>query len=286
MCSQSKKQNEELQKHNAWLVETIENQIIPRLILAHKKTKKNEKIKQNKPEKQSKTGFLETNSVERFTKFLSENDVEVCKAYVETLIEEGVSIEDIYLKLITPSARKLGYFWEEDIADFTVVTLAIWKIQQVLYQFSDKFLYEKEFIGSRSKVLLIPAPGSQHTLGLFILGEFFRKNGWHVHGEPSISEKDTLNLIKQNHFDIIGISIGANDFKEAAKKLIKKIRQTPQAKFLKIIVGGPATIDKPHFYNDVFADAQSKDANNAVIIANRLIKEIEKTKKEEKNKKA
>ena len=98
--------------------------------------------------------------------------------------------------------------------------------------------------------------------------------------------KEPYNLAFLLFAICIGISIGANDFKEAAKKLIKKIRQTPQAKFLKIIVGGPATIDKPHFYNDVFADAQSKDANNAIIIANRLKKEIEKTKKEEKNKKA
>ena len=278
MVSHYKKQNKALQKHNAWLIEAIENQIIPRLILAHKNKKKPQKKQLNNTLKSKKIGFLESNSVELFTKFLLENEVEVCKAYVETLIEEGVSIEDIYLKLITPSARKIGYLWEEDIADFTVVTMAIWKIHQVLYQFSDKFLCDEEELKNKNKILLIPAPGSQHTLGLFMLGEFFRKKGWYVHGEPSVSEKEALNLIKQNQFHIVGISIGADDLKENAKKLIKKIRKQAENKFLKIMVGGPATIDKPKFYRDVFADGQSSDASNAILVANKLIKEIEKNK--------
>jgi methanogenic corrinoid protein MtbC1 len=267
--SQSKK--DDLKKHNAWIVKAIETQIIPRLILAHQSKNEANASSNEDSFKEKSSASLNANSIERFTKFLLENDVQVCKAYVETLLEEGISIEDIYLKLITPAAYKLGYFWEEDLADFTAVTIAMWKIQQVLYQFSDKFLNSDEENNNRHRILLIPAPGSQHTLGLFMLSEFFRKNGWYVHGEPSISEKDASNLIKTNDFHIVGISIGAIDLKENTRKLIKKIRQSNSKQNLKIMVGGPAIINRTTFYKDVGADAQASDASDAILVANKLV---------------
>ena len=40
--------------------------------------------------------------------------------------------------------------------------------------------------------MLVPLPGSQHTLGLFIVSEFFRRGGWKVWGELAASEGEII----------------------------------------------------------------------------------------------
>jgi methanogenic corrinoid protein MtbC1 len=261
---------------HAWLVKAIETQVIPRLMLAHKSDK--QKAEDQVIKNRNKHIFSKE-AIEDFTQVLLQNDADISKTYVEALIEEGVNLEDIYLELFQPSARHLGTKWNEDGEDFSAVTLGLWKMQQTMYYFSDSFLSDDLKKQRKGTIYLCPFPGSQHSLGLFMVSEFFRKDNWNVEGDPSLSASDLKNRISQNYFDILGISIGSLSHIDALSTLIKSLRKISKNPNIFIMIGGPMALISPNLSNNVGADAQASNAKDAILQASDLIESIKKKTK-------
>ena len=258
---------------HAWLVKEIETQVIPRLMLAHKTDK--EKIEASATNTRNKHIFSKE-AIQDFTQVLLENDADISKTYVEALLDEGVNLEDIYLELFQPSARHLGTIWDEDGEDFSAVTLALWKMQQTMYHFSDSFLSQDQISQRKGTIYLCPFPGSQHSMGLFMVSEFFRKDNWNVEGDPSLSASDLKKRISQSHFDILGISIGSLAHIDGLSTLIKSLRKISKNPNIFIMIGGPMALISPNLSNNVGADAQASNAKDAILQASDLIDSIEK----------
>ncbi|OUV99436.1 MAG: hypothetical protein CBD16_08175 [Betaproteobacteria bacterium TMED156] len=269
------------ESHRAWLVKAIETQVIPRLMLAHKTEK--EKTQSHYVEKKEKHIFSKE-AIESFTQVLIKNEAEISKAYVEALIDEGVDLEDIYLELFQPSARLLGQSWEEDTEDFSAITLALWKMQHTMYHFSDSFLSDNHIAERKGSIFLCPYPESQHTMGLFMVSEFFRKDNWSVTAEPSISNEDLKNRITENFFDILGVSIGSLTHVEGLSTLIKSLRRTSKNPKIMIMIGGPMALITPNLANNVGADAQSNNAKDAILKATDFLERLKVVKNEKKTK--
>jgi methanogenic corrinoid protein MtbC1 len=261
---------------HAWLVKAIETQVIPRLMLAHKSDK--QKAEDLVIKNRNKHIFSKE-AIEDFTQVLLQNDADISKTYVEALLEEGVNLEDIYLELFQPSARHLGTKWNEDGEDFSAVTLGLWKMQQTMYHFSDSFLSDDLKNQRKGTIYLCPFPGSQHSLGLFMVSEFFRKDNWNVEGDPSLSASDLKNRISQNYFDILGISIGSLSHIDALSTLIKSLRKISKNPSIFIMIGGPMALISPNLSNNVGADAQASNAKDAILQASDLIESIKKKTK-------
>jgi hypothetical protein len=100
--------------------------------------------------------------------------------FVRTLLARGTTLEEIYLDLLTPAARHLGSLWDEDLCDFTDVTLGLWRLHQVLADLGPSFeqgtsLHPAGVQNDQThRALLLPLPGSQHTFGLLMVADFFR----------------------------------------------------------------------------------------------------------------
>ena len=262
---------------HAWLVKAIETQVIPRLMLAHKSDR--EKAESQVHLNRNKHIFSKE-AIHDFTQVLLNNDADISKTYVEALIDEGVNLEDVYLELFQPSARLLGTIWEEDTEDFSAVTLALWKMQQTMYYFSDSFLNESQLIQRKGTVFLCPYPGSQHSMGLFMVSEFFRKDNWNVLGDPSISSNDLKTKISKNFFDILGISIGSLSQVDGLSTLIKSLRKISKNPLISIMIGGPMALKSPNLFNNVGADAQASNAKDAILQATDLMEGRKKHNKE------
>lgn len=262
---------------HAWLVKAIETQVIPRLMLAHKSDK--EKAKSQILLNKNKHIFSKE-VIHDFTQVLLNNDTDISKTYVETLVDDGVNLEDVYLELFQPSARLLGAFWEEDVEDFSAVTLALWKMQQTMYYFSDSFLNEGQIKQRKGTIFLCPYPGSQHSMGLFMVSEFFRKDNWNVLGDPSITANDLKTKISKTFFDILGISIGSLNQVDGLSTLIKSLRKISKNPNIFIMIGGPMALKSPNLFNNVGADAQAVNAKDAIFQASDLMKSRKKPTKE------
>ena len=247
----------------------LQEEIIPRLLMAHRHKAGN--IKKTEFENACKVVSITARNVEELSQMLLNGELSVCKSYLRILIEEGVSVEQIYLDLLQPTARKLGVCWENDSLDFATITLAVWHINQLMYYLSPEFLQNPIDPGkSKGRILLFPSLGSQHTLGLFMLAEFFRESGWEVFADPALSEQDIFSTIDEKDFQIVGISIGSHDQKKSTKKLISDIRRM-FGPALKIIIGGPLAFCENNLFRELKADGQAADAREAVLLANSLV---------------
>ena len=248
----------------------LQEEIIPRLLMAHRH--KVSSVKKAELENGRKIVEITARNVEELSQILLNGEPSVSKSYLRTLIEEGVSVEQIYLDLLQPVARRLGVCWENDSLDFATITLAVWHINQLMYYLSPEFLQNPvDQRKSKGRILLFPSLGSQHTLGLFMLAEFFRKSGWEVFADPALSEQDIFSTIEEKDFHIVGISIGSYDQKESTKKLISDIRQM-YGTALKIIIGGPLAFCENNLFREVKADGQAADAREAVLLADSLVR--------------
>ncbi len=246
-----------------WLVKTIEAEIIPRLMAAHQ-------------EESGHSGesplFIRSDEVDQFTEIALRNESVICQNYVESIRNRGVPLQAIYLHLFAPAARRLDAMWVADQCDFTEITVALWRMQQVMYDLSPAFRNDQEQWGAhRRKIMLMPVPGSQHTLGILMVAEFFRRAGWSVWGEPAASRERLLEAVKEEYFDIAGISVGSEGQLEGLPEFITELRRSSKNGQLVIMAGGPLLVHHPEIAAQIGADTTAADAEHAILEAERIV---------------
>ena len=246
------------------LARAIESEIVPLLISAHHA--EGQVVRVNglhvKP-----TG----EDVVEFVRLLLANDVTFASSFVEALSTRGADLETIFLELFTPAARLLGCLWEEDICDFTDVTIALSRLQQLLRELSAAFEVEAEPSISPRRALLVAAPGDQHTFGVFVLQEFFRRAGWDVSGGSIASNHELLSLAESGPFDLVGLSVSNEITVDRFASMVSSIRDAIAPRMPVVMVGGRFFLDHPDCVQGVGADATAQDARRAVLRVSSLL---------------
>ncbi len=263
--SRSLRLNAKPEEHLDWLMQTIETNVIPRLLMAHTVSLE--------PNRNAIMNIRldDQTRVEQLTQLVLQDDASQAAIFVQDLYEQGVPLDEIYLRLLAPVARRLGAMWVEDTASFTQVTTGIWRIKQLIYDFSPLF---QEFARTDDKAphaMLVPLPGSQHTLGLFMVSEFFRRAGWKVWGELAATQADILVAIKTQHFDLVGLSVSTEDQLPALQRFIILLKAESLNPFIGVMVGGPIFNARPELTQEVNADIVGLDAEESLAHAEFLL---------------
>ncbi len=248
----------------ALLSRAIEDQIIPRLMLAHPNAG------DCLPATPSTSAQVSLEDVHAFAKLVLEPDENVAHACIEAMRTSGISVETIYTDLLAPVARYLGELWEDDLCDFTQVTVGLGRLQQVLRELSPAF-GQSNTNTSGNRVLLLPGPGEQHTFGLVMVAEFFRRAGWDVGGGPWEAGADPVVMVKREWFDVVGFSLGNVAQLDDLAACIKNVRAAALNKSICVIVGGPLFLANPEYVAYVNADAASTNGAQAPELAARLV---------------
>lgn len=249
------------------VVRTIKTQIIPKIVLALRNVPR---PKVAKPDEQPAP-----NAVEQFAALAIGNDDGAAFAFVEGLLAEGRSVEAIFLDLLAPAARQLGALWESDAADFATVTLGVGRLQIVMRRLGDRFAEEASAAKHAGEsVLLTIIPGEQHSFGLSMVAEFFRRAGWNLCTGPFASHQELTSLVHNHWFDIVGFSVSSDRRLDELKKDIRDIRRDSRNRHVGIIIGGPMVIAQPDLVASMEADMMSTDAITAPQQAHGLIEQI------------
>jgi MerR family transcriptional regulator, light-induced transcriptional regulator len=250
----------------AQLARIIEAEIIPRLMLAHRaESGCTPLVPVDAPAPSAE-------DIAEFAALVLSSPVATTAAYVEARRQDGMSLESVYLDLLSPTARHLGYLWEQDLCDFSDVTLGLWRLQQLLHELSHSFRLDIAPIGEYRKTLLVPAPGEQHTFGLFMVSEFFRRAGWQVWGELPTSMEQLLSTVRGESFDMVGFSAGCELQIEPLKDAIAAVRRESKNRTVIVMVGGPIFGLHPEYVEAVGADATASDGRAAVTHAATIVK--------------
>jgi methanogenic corrinoid protein MtbC1 len=185
-------------------------------------------------------------------------------------MSRGLSVERVYLDLLGPAAQYLGLLWDQDLCDFTDVTVGLGRLQRVMRDLSPAFGKSIAFPPNGRRVLLLPSPGEQHTFGLVMVGEFFRRSGWDVSGGSWESGDDAPGMVASEWFDVVGLSLAAEIHVEALTQCIVAIRESSRNRHVAVMVGGPIFAMLPHL-KQVGADAMASDGLQAPLLAEQAV---------------
>jgi methanogenic corrinoid protein MtbC1 len=247
------------------LLRTIEVEIIPRLVLARRAAIGGAPVS-------AADGLIPgAEEVAALARLVLAQDGGAASSYVESLRTRGTSIEVLYLELLAPAARRLGELWTADICDFAEVTVGLCRLQQVLHELGPAFRSETDHLDHGRRVLLLPVPGEQHSFGVYMVAEFFRRAGWDVWSGAVESSKELVRIVRRERFAVIGLSVSADNQVDTLSSSIRAVRRASRNRGIGVLVGGPVFVEHPELVPLVGADATAVDGRQAVQQARNLL---------------
>lgn len=247
------------------LAQLVEGEIIPRLMLAHSRYDGADP---------DDVDAIDDGTVDRFAQRALSNGHESLMGFILRLLGQGVGMDAVYLELLAPAARRLGDYWNDDQASFADVTIALGRLQNVareLSQFGGVDLSAGH--GDRS-ALFAPAPGEQHTLGLVIVEEFFRRSGWRTRIELSGLSEKVLSAVQARRYDVFGLTAASATTLEQIAPMIMSVRRGSRNRDISVLVGGRLFLEHPELVAMVGADAMAVDARDAVSKAETSVRQL------------
>ena len=241
----------------ALLAQAIQHEIIPRLMLAHRTP-----IECDVPPEVAKVA-VSVEEVAAFGQLILNRKEDQALACIARMRAAGAPIEAIYLDLLAPVARYLGELWEDDLCDFTEVTLGLGHLQKMLRDLNKEAEQSRNLKSNGLRILLVPTPGEQHTFGLAMVAELFRKQGWDVVGGPYDLGDSPQVLTGHRTFDVVGFSLATLVNLDNLRKTIAEVRKASKNKRVCIMVGGPLFTLHPEYVKTVGADLVAGDAQEA-----------------------
>lgn len=262
------------------LLRTIEGEVIPRLVLARRAMGETPTVPATlgAPSAADRRATLDCRTsvamssnldwtpdselVAEIADLVVREDVAAAATRIEALRHSGLTIETLYLKLLAPIARYLGELWDADIVDFSTVTMGCSRLQQLLHELSPSFFREAEPHEHRRRVLLAPVPGEQHTFGLYMVAEFFRRAGWDV-WSGCMPNRELAELVGKEAFTLVGFSLSGDQRLDALASSIRAVRRASCNRGVGVLVGGPVFVGHPELVSLVGADATAQDGRQA-----------------------
>lgn len=216
---------------------------------------------------------VEAERVMELVRHLTAPEEEAVDAYLDAVLEGGISCEAVYLDLLAPAARRLGAMWEDDSCDFVEVTVALGRMQRVLRSLSHLFLAGAAGQQPAGRIFLTCLPGEQHTLGLVMVAEFFVRAGWWTDLGHPVSEADLLQSVRGEWYDVVGVSMACDGSLPRLKREVQAIRRASRNPAVRLMVGGRAFDADPALVRRVGADGTAGDARQAPAHAAALLAE-------------
>jgi methanogenic corrinoid protein MtbC1 len=240
------------------LAHTLETDVIPRLVGAHGPSI-------------GADVALEAVEIESFVGLLRHHGDAEVGAAVAALHRRGLSVEALFLQLFAPAARHLGELWVSDRCDFSTVTICLGRLQRLLREWSPAFGSEVEHPPNGRRILLAQHADEQHSFGLSMVAEFFRRDGWEVLGGVGGAVPDPSAEVAREWFDAVGFSIGAETRVDWLRERIAQVRAVTRNTSVVVLVGGPLFVLRPAWAESVGADASGHDGRRAPRMAEELL---------------
>ena len=242
------------------LARIVEAEILPRLMLAHRRTgRRPAEARPPSPEEIAAFSAM----------LLAPGPVDI-DAQAAALRDGGLPLPKLLLDLLAPAARHLGALWEEDVCDFLAVTEALGRLQAISRRLCGHL--EDESVPPAGRcILLMPCPGETHLFGLSIVASFFREAGWDVTTAVPARGLDPAELLRDDWFDVVGLSLSCAAFLPALATAVPHLRQASRNPDLRVIVGGPYFVGVGAEGLPVAVDACVPDGRQAPGVAEALL---------------
>lgn len=220
------------------LSKTIEERVIPRLLLALASSELEREVEGGCPDMRMPP--TETEIAELANLAVSQ-DMETALDRIESMSRAGLSLETLLVEYVSSAARRLGEQWLSDDRSFAEVTLGLGFLQRVVSVLGHDVAPP---IAHRGLVILVAPRGEQHTLAIQILGELLRQAGWGAQVEPGLDESDLLDMVANEPVTMVGLSVSHDRMVERLPRIVAEIKRHSMNPDIAVMVGGAADLSE------------------------------------------
>lgn len=214
-------------------MQTIEDQVIPRLVLAHS----------HAPYDAARCPDARLpptqEEVADFADLAVAQDMGSVLAVVEGMSRDGLGLESLLIDLVAPAAKLLGEQWLDDDRSFADVTLGLGLLQRLVAVLGGEL---HEPMNHRGVVLLAAPRGEQHTLAVQLVGELLLQAGWGVRVEIDTDEDDLLELVGSQPVVMVGLSVSNAFLVDPLARLVRRLKDASMNPDLVVMLGGAADL--------------------------------------------
>jgi methanogenic corrinoid protein MtbC1 len=258
----------EMRRRATSMARLVEAEIIPRLMLSHRGDAA-----------RAPAGDLgqipeHSESVRRIATLAGVSAHEALMTEVSAIAVSGVSLEDVFLRYLAPAARLLGDDWLDDRLSFGDVTVGLGALQHLVRTLSRHIAHAPAPGDCPRSVLLAAAPGEQHTFGLVIIDELFRRAGWRSQLSLSGDVRDLCHTVASEHIDIFGVSISDRALLAPTKRVVRAVREASSNRDIVVLAGGRIIAERPELAAEASADLATIDAQDAILKAEGAVRQL------------
>jgi methanogenic corrinoid protein MtbC1 len=185
-------------------------------------------------------------------------------------MENGMELKELYLSVFQPAQHEIGRLWQHRLISVAQEHFASGVAQQLMSQIYLNIIAKRSVKG----VLIVTCVNNElHEMGARMVSDFLEMDGWDAHylGSnmptaaviPALKQRKAIGLF-------VSATMGFNVIK--VRRMVEEIREDPSLVDLKIVVGGYPFNTVDDLWRSVGADLFARDAAEAVVIANELIK--------------
>lgn len=210
----------------------------------------------------------ESNIAKLSTLILGPDNAEALE-YIYLLRERGISLDNLHLELLEPTARRLGELWIADELDFVDVTIGVGRLQRIVHHFAE--LDHVQPYDDKRRALIMVAPGEDHSLGNQMVQRFMRAAGWDVAIMPGGNMRQVIDLVSSEWLAVVGFSISGDSHIDSLTNMISAIRLKSFNPHIGIMIGGTIVAERPELVAQIGADGTAVNAAAAVVLAKKLL---------------
>lgn len=175
---------------------------------------------------------------------LIESDGKAAFEVLQSAIDAGADMEEVYLDILGPVLAGIGESWARGEIDISVEHRATAVATRLVGQLSPRCVRR----GRRRGNVLIGGPaGERHSLALAMLGDLLRLHGWDVSdlGADTPSNSFVHAASSISNLVAVGVSVTADESLDSAAELLSMLRRAI-GDDLPVLVGGSAIRDVAH----------------------------------------
>lgn len=186
-------------------------------------------------------------------------------AVIAALIASGATQDEVFQSYVPSASRRLGELWVSDKASFVDVTVGASRLQSLFREHKQEHStrWNDRSVPLGQSVLVAIPEFEQHALGAFVAADNLRRHGLWVHMSIGLTNAELSELVSQNHFAMVGISIATPNAVEKTANLVDHLRantdHTPP-----IVIGGRMVEEDEGIVSRTGADFAVKTAREAI----------------------
>lgn len=224
-------------------------------------------------------GLFDQSAVDDFARAAIREDARLLIARVERAVRCGAALQDVYLELLAGAARRLGEMWRHDDCSFVDVTIGLSKLHLIVYEFMDDCatvtrkseLNPAPETGHAHSALFATPPSEDHSFGLVLVEDAFRRAGWMTASAPGGAIAEIAGMAQGVWFDVFGLGLSCEGHLEQATRLVRQVRCQSRNQHIKVLAGGRVFAEQPSLAAEIGADMTASRPDDAVRIAETVV---------------